>query len=65
MLLDRVFLSARVREFKDVEEFVCGGGAGGWVVRARDDLRGDMVRDRFFGNAAVGCHSFLTSFALR
>lgn len=48
LLFDRVFLSARVREFKDVDEFVCVGGGGGWVVRAREDLRGVMVLGELF-----------------
>lgn len=43
LLFDRVFLSARVREFDEVDEFVCVGGAGGWIVRAREDLRGVIV----------------------
>lgn len=45
MLFDRVFLSARAREFKELDEFVCAGGGGGWVARAREDLRGVIVRD--------------------
>ena len=41
LIPERVFRSAREREVIEVEEFVCAGGpGGGWVVRARDDLRG-------------------------
>ena len=41
LLTERVFRSAWERVVIEVEEFVCTGGpGGGWVVRARDDLRG-------------------------
>jgi len=44
LLFERVFRSARLSEFKDVEEGVCCGAAGGgWVVRAREDRRGLMT----------------------
>jgi len=44
LLFDRVLLSPRFKEVVEVEEFVCGGAEGGWVVRAREDRRGLMVQ---------------------
>ena len=42
---ERVLLSARPEDIDEVEEFVCNGAeAGGWVVRAREERLGDIVR---------------------
>ncbi len=42
MLWERVLRSARLEEVEEVEVEVLLG-TGGWVVRAREDRRGDIV----------------------
>ena len=44
LLLERVLRSARPEDMDEVEESVCAGAeGGGWVVRAREERRGDIL----------------------
>ena len=55
LLCERVLRSARPEEMEEVDELVCFGAEGmDWVVRAREERRGDMVLKGYRGSCNEG-----------